>query len=145
MTDKVEFELVTPEKLLLSQPVDMVVAPGTDGYFGVLIEHIPFITSLRPGVVETYEGDRLTEQYFIDGGFAQVTRTHCTILVDSATKLSEIDRGEAEQALQNLIEDLEDAKTDAEREAIQAKLEVAEVKVQFLAGNAPKVTVTANH
>ena len=132
MTDKVEFELVTPEKLLLSQPVDMVVAPGTDGYFGVLVEHIPFITTLRPGVVETYEGARLADQYFIDGGFAQVAHNRCTILVEQAIRVAEIDRGEAEQALQNLTEDLEDAKTDAERDEIQARLEIARAKVQSL-------------
>ena len=69
MADKVEFELVSPEKLLVSQPVDMVVVPGSEGNFGVLAGHSPFISTIRPGVIDIFEGERIVDRIFIAGGF----------------------------------------------------------------------------
>ena len=80
MADKVEFELVSPEKLLVSQPVDMVVVPGSEGNFGVLAGHSPFISTIRPGVIDIFEGERIVDRIFIAGGFAEVTETRCTVL-----------------------------------------------------------------
>jgi ATP synthase F1 epsilon subunit len=88
MADKVEFELVSPEKLLVSQPVDMVVVPGSEGNFGVLAGHAPFISTIRPGVIDIFEGDRIIDRIFIAGGFAEVTETRCTVLAEQATNLS---------------------------------------------------------
>ena len=65
MADKVEFELVSPEKLLTSQPVDMVVVPGSEGDFGVLAGHSPMISTVRPGVIDVYEGDRIVDRVFV--------------------------------------------------------------------------------
>ena len=65
MADKVQFELVSPERLLISEPVDMVVVPGSEGDFGVLPGHAPFISTVRPGVIEVYEGSTVTERPFL--------------------------------------------------------------------------------
>ena len=71
---KVEFELVSPARLLSSQSVDMVVVPGGDGDFGVLPGHAPLLSTVRPGVILVYQGREITERIFVAGGFAEVTR-----------------------------------------------------------------------
>lgn len=129
MADKVEFELVSPEKLLASQPVDMVVVPGAEGDFGVLAGHAPMISTVRPGIIEVHDGDRVVNRVFVAGGFAEVTATRCTVLAEQAVPVAEIDRAKAEQELKDLNEDLADAKTDADRQRVEAKLAVAQAKV----------------
>lgn len=134
MADKVEFELVSPEKLLASQPVDMVVVPGTEGDFGVLAGHAPLISTVRPGVIDVYEGDRVVDRVFVAGGFAEVTETRCTVLAEQAVPVAEIDRAKAEQELKDLGEDLDDAKTDAEKAEVEAKLAIARAKLDAIGG-----------
>jgi F-type H+-transporting ATPase subunit epsilon len=73
MTDKISFDLVSPERLLLSEQADMVTVPGSDGYFGVLAGHMPLISTLRPGMIDVKGGDKGDAKYFILGGFAEVT------------------------------------------------------------------------
>ncbi|WP_448190120.1 F0F1 ATP synthase subunit epsilon [Azospirillum sp. sgz301742] len=130
MADKVEFELVSPEKLLNSQPVDMVVVPGTEGDFGVLAGHAPMISTVRPGVIDIYEGDRIVDRVFVAGGFAEVTETRCTVLAEQALPLADIDRAKVEQDVKDLSEDLDDAKSDGERAEVEAKLAVARAKLE---------------
>ncbi|MBP2231310.1 F-type H+-transporting ATPase subunit epsilon [Azospirillum agricola] len=132
MADKVEFELVSPEKLLKSLPVDMVVVPGTEGDFGVLAGHAPLISTVRPGVIDVYEGERIVDRVFVAGGFAEVTETRCTVLAEEAVALSDLDRVSVEKTIKDLSEDLDDSKSDAERAAVEAKLAVARAKLEAL-------------
>lgn len=134
MADKVEFELVSPEKLLVSQPVDMVVVPGGEGHFGVLAGHAPMITTVRPGVIDIFEGDRVVDRIFVAGGFAEVTETRCTVLAEQATNLSELDRAAVEQDVRDVGEDVEDAKSDSERAAAEGRLAVARAKLEAITG-----------
>lgn len=136
MADKVEFELVSPEKLLASQPVDMVVVPGSEGDFGVLAGHAPMISTVRPGVIDVYEGDRVVDRVFVAGGFAEVTETRCTVLAEQAVPVAQIDRAKVEQDVKNLSEDVEDAKTDAERADAEAKLAVARAMLDAVGAGA---------
>jgi F-type H+-transporting ATPase subunit epsilon len=98
MADKLQFELVSPEKLLLSEAVGMVVVPGGEGNFGVLPGHSLLISTVRPGVIDVYENGMptITERIFVSGGFAEVTPERCTVLADEAMPLSSLDRAEAE-------------------------------------------------
>jgi F-type H+-transporting ATPase subunit epsilon len=123
-SDKVEFELVSPERLLLSEQVDMVVVPGAEGDFGVLPRHAPLISTLRPGVIRVFEGREVKERIFVAGGFAEVTPERCTVLAEEAVPVSEIDAGKLDQELKNLGEDLADAKTDEEKAAIAKRIAV---------------------
>ncbi|TWA71285.1 ATP synthase F1 subcomplex epsilon subunit [Azospirillum brasilense] len=129
MADKVEFELVSPEKLLTSQPVDMVVVPGSEGDFGVLAGHSPMISTVRPGVIDVYEADRVVDRVFVAGGFAEVTETRCTVLAEEAIAVAEIDRAKVEQQIRDLGEDLEDAKSDDEKARVEAKIAIARAKL----------------
>jgi F-type H+-transporting ATPase subunit epsilon len=100
MADRIEFELVTPQQLLLSAPVEMVVIPGAEGNFGVLPGHAPLISLIRPGTIDVYEGQAVTQRIFIVGGIAEVTPERCTVLADEAMPAAELDRAEIESELQ---------------------------------------------
>ena len=126
---KFEFEVVSPEKLLLSEAVDMAVIPGTEGDFGVLAGHSLLISTLRPGVIEVWQGEMVTERLFVGGGFAEVTDTRCTVLADSAVPVGDIDAAAAQADFERLRDELAAAGSDAERDAIGLRFAVAEAKL----------------
>jgi F-type H+-transporting ATPase subunit epsilon len=140
MADKVQFELVSPEKLLLSQPVAMVVVPGGEGNFGVLPGHMLLISTVRPGVIDVYaeQQTEITQRIFVSGGFAEVTAERCTVLADEAMPISSLDRGELEQQ-QKRLEGLASSARDqvsrqqgAEREQAVAELAGAERRLAVI-------------
>ncbi len=98
----VQFELVTPEQLLISRDVDMVVVPGTEGNFGVLPGHSPLISTIRPGTIDIYEGNTIAERIFVAGGLAEVTPERCTVLADEAVAPESLDRAQLEAELQTI-------------------------------------------
>jgi len=102
MADRLQFELVTPERLLLSEMVEMVVVPGTEGNFGVLPGHAPLISSIRPGTIDIYEGQTVIRRIFVVSGTAEVTPERCTVLADEAMAPDEVDRGAIEGELQTV-------------------------------------------
>jgi F-type H+-transporting ATPase subunit epsilon len=89
MADLFTFELVSPERLLSSAKVAMVVVPGSEGDFGVLPGHAPMMSTIRPGIIEVYatEGTTPSARYEIEGGFAEVTPAGLTILAEAVTAL----------------------------------------------------------
>ena len=96
----VALEIVSPEKLLLSQDVGMVVLPAAEGDLGVLPGHAPMIVSLRGGVISIYEdGKTVSARLFVAGGFAEITDTRCTILADEAVAVAELSRAAAQTRL----------------------------------------------
>jgi F-type H+-transporting ATPase subunit epsilon len=99
MAGRVAFELVTPERLLVSEPVEMVVVPGTEGNFGVLPGHAPLISTIRPGMIEIYEGQSVTRRIFVVSGIAEVTPERCTVLADEAVSPDTLDRSAVEADL----------------------------------------------
>jgi len=90
MADKLHFSLVSPAKELFSGEVDHVIAPGTDGEFGVLVNHAPFMTTLKNGVVRVLEGDAVKMRIFVRGGFADITSAGLTILAEEARMLDDV-------------------------------------------------------
>jgi F-type H+-transporting ATPase subunit epsilon len=130
MADRVEFELVSPEKLVFSQGVDMVVIPGAEGDFGVLPRHSPLISAIRPGVIKIYDQGQVTETIFVSGGFAEVTPSRCTVLAEEAMPVGDIDPSEVTQEIKNLQDDLLDAAEDADKVPIQRKIAAAEAKLR---------------
>jgi F-type H+-transporting ATPase subunit epsilon len=132
MAEKVQFELVSPERLLVSQAVDMVVVPGSEGDFGVLPGHAPLISTVRPGVIEVHEGSAVTDRIFVAGGFAEVTPERCTVLAEQADRLKDLDRGQVEAELRGLRDELAAARDDAEKATLTARIDVAEAKLAVL-------------
>jgi F-type H+-transporting ATPase subunit epsilon len=132
VADKVNFELVSPQRLLLSDEVDMVVVPGAEGDFGVLAEHAPVISTVRPGVITVFQGNAVSERIFVAGGFAEVTPERCTVLAEEAERLNEIDRAAVEGQIRILREDLGMAQSDDERALIEGRIAVAEAKIDAI-------------
>ncbi len=130
MADRLQFELVSPERLLISREVGMVVVPGAEGDFGVLPGHAPLISTVRPGVIDVYDdGAAISDRIFVSGGFAEVTGERCTVLAEQATPLGEIDRAGTQAQLEQLQRDLAAAGDDGARERIAVQIEAAEAKL----------------
>ncbi len=97
MTEKLTLSVVTPEKQLIAEEVDQVNVPGTEGDLGILYDHAPILTLLRPGQL-SYEKDGETVVLVVSGGYLEVTDNRVTILAETGEFLSEIDRERAERA-----------------------------------------------
>ena len=97
----VSLEIVSPEKLLLSRPVDMVVIPASEGEMGVLAGHAPMIVLLRGGAIRLYEGNQVTARLYVAGGFAEITPERCTVLANEAIPAAEVSREEGERRLRD--------------------------------------------
>ena len=128
MADTVEFELVAPERLLLSTQVSMVVVPGAEGDFAALPGHAAFISGIRTGTIDVYENSTevIDRRIFVSGGFAEVTPERCTVLADEAVALDGADRDAADQRLKAAQEALAAADSDGERDTAAAESAIAE-------------------
>lgn len=124
MTDKIAFDIVSPERLLVSDEADMVTVPGTDGDFGVLSGHMPLISTLRPGVIDIKGGVASGDtRFFVLGGFAEASPNKLTVLAEEATPIASIDAAVLEQRIKNTEEDLGFAKTEADRARVAEQLD----------------------
>ena len=130
VSSQLEFEIVSPEGIVISCHIDMVVIPGTEGYFGVLAGHIPLISTLRPGVISMYQEGKIINRLFIARGFAEVTQERCTVLADKVIQMSELDRPSLEQEIRDLTEDIEDAQSQAERQTLSDQLSIVKAKLE---------------
>ena len=126
MTDRVQFELVTPARLLLSQEADMVVVPGGEGDFGVLPGHAPLLSTVRPGVVDVYENDVVSQRVFVAGGFAEVSGERCTVLAEEAIPLADVTAEAAQERIDNAQKRIDAAETDTEQAEAERELKAAE-------------------
>jgi F-type H+-transporting ATPase subunit epsilon len=100
MADKLHFSLVSPARELFSGEVDHVIAPGTEGEFGVLAHHAPFMTTLRNGVVRVLDGETVKMRIFVRGGFADVTPSGLTILAEEARNLGDVSASEVDAEIE---------------------------------------------
>ena len=91
MAETTHFELVTPARIMAQKAVQMVVAPGVEGLFGVLPRHAPFLAGLDRGIVEVHEDGKITNRIMIDGGLADVSGESITILAERAIDLDTAD------------------------------------------------------
>jgi F-type H+-transporting ATPase subunit epsilon len=117
MADKITFDLVSPEQLLLSEDADMVTIPGSEGDMGVMAGHTPVIATLRPGIIAV-AGGKDVQRFFVLGGFAEITQTKLTVLAEEAIPANDIDA-----RIAAATESLAKASDDAEKAVRQAKLD----------------------
>ncbi len=122
MPDKLHFNLVSPERQLMSADVDQVDIPGTEGWLGVLPGHSPLMTALAPGMVRVRDGSEET-RIFIRGGFAEISSAGLTVLAEEAMPASELSAERIAQQVKDAQEDLADAETDAKKLAAQQALD----------------------
>ena len=116
----IALEIVSPERLLLSRSVDMVVIPAADGDMGVLEGHTPMIVTLQGGLISLYDGEALAEQHFVVGGFAEVTGERCTVLAHEVMPVAELSKDDAERRLQEAEAEYEKLKADDIEEQLLA-------------------------
>ena len=117
------FELVSPERLLVSTEVEQVLVPGAEGDMTVLAHHAPLLTTLRPGLLDIGLPGGEHRRFFIRGGFAEVGPTGLTVLAETAIDLAELDASQLAQAVKDAEEDVADAGEDAARDRAQTKLD----------------------
>ncbi|MAN75006.1 MAG: F0F1 ATP synthase subunit epsilon [Henriciella sp.] len=117
MAAKLHFSLVSPAKELFSGEVDHVIAPGTEGEFGVLANHAPFMTTLKNGIVRVLENDQTKMRLFVRGGFADVTPAGLTILAEEAVDLASVDSAQVNAELEEVRNKLSAEGKDGPHEA----------------------------
>ena len=122
MADPFQFDLVSPERLIFSEPVAQVVVPGAEGQFTVLKGHAPFMTTLRPGVIEVTQAGGAETRIFVRGGFADTNPDGLTILAEQAIPLDELDPAMLAQEVKNAEEDVTDATGGAKKDAATLRL-----------------------
>ena len=113
MADTTLFELVSPEKLVMSKNVSMVVVPGAEGFFGVLPRHPSMLSTLAPGVISVYEGDNVTDSLFVVNGFAEVTEERCTVLAEEIIPVDDIDTDKYEKQIESLKDEASRSEGDS--------------------------------
>jgi F-type H+-transporting ATPase subunit epsilon len=121
MAEPFQFELVSPERLLMSDAVDQVVVPGSEGYFTVLKGHAPMMSTMRPGVLEVAQAGG-TVRIFVRGGFADVSTSGLTVLAEQAIPLDNVDDTVLAQEVTNAEEDVADAKDAGLKAAAELRL-----------------------
>lgn len=122
MAEAFTFELVSPERLLVSEAVESVVIPGTEGEMTVMANHAPVMTTVKAGVVTVKPASGAEERYVVFGGFADIVPSGCTLLAESATPVKDIDREDLSRRIREAREDVSDAKDEASRSRAEEHL-----------------------
>jgi F-type H+-transporting ATPase subunit epsilon len=112
MAEAFQFDLVSPERLLVSQQVESVVIPGAEGEMTVMARHAPVMTTIKPGLVTVQPAGGGQERYVVFGGFADIVPTGCTLLAESAVPVREIDRDDLARRIKDASEDVADARNE---------------------------------
>ena len=123
------FELVSPERLLISRSVEMVVIPGVEGDIGALENHAPLATALRAGTITIFENGAAVERLFVAGGFAELGTTGCTVLAEAAEPLADLSVDQARQLVRDCQDQLEAARDDQERQDSMQALDIANARL----------------
>lgn len=123
MAETFKFELVSPERLLLSEDVDQVLVPGSEGDFTMLANHAPVLAVLRPGLLDVVLPGGKEQRYYVRGGFAEAGPDGLTVLARTAINIDELDRARLDQEIKDAQEDVNDAEDEARRHAAQDTLD----------------------
>ncbi len=105
----IRLEIISPEAVILSKQVEMAVLPASEGDIAAMEGHAPMIFLLRGGIISLYEGDKVTDSFFVEGGFAEMQETQCTVLANNIRKLSELSAEEGYKRLTELEQSFKEA------------------------------------
>lgn len=122
MAESFQFELVSPERLLVSEVVTAVLAPGTDGYMTIMSGHAPAMTTLKPGVVTVTTAGGADQRFYVQGGFADITNDSMILLAEHALPVAELNAADLDSKIRNAEEDVADAKTPDARSKAEQQL-----------------------
>ena len=132
MEKKFLFELITPSKTLVSNEFDMVIVPGAEGDFGVLQNHSNLISMLRPGILKTYNNNKVDKEFFLYSGFADVTSDKLTVLSDIALEKNEFDLKFEKENLVRLEQEKNKTKDEKESLYIEEKIKKINKMIEML-------------
>lgn len=132
MADTFTFELVSPERLLISEAVESVLVPGSEGDFQVLANHAPVLSTLRAGLLDVILPDGKERRIFVRGGFAEAGPESLTVLAETAIDSADLDKAALAQEISNAEEDVADAKDDETRDKAQKHLDGLKLLQQTL-------------
>ena len=132
MSDHLSLQLVSPDQDFFVGTIDMVVLPGEDGDFSVLLEHAPIITYLRPGKITITEEKNKEHTYFVGSGFVKVENNNCQVLVDYIKKSSDFDIGITKKELSKLLTEIENESNQTKLKSLLERKKVLEEEVSFL-------------
>jgi len=113
MADNIRLEVVTPEKSVVSEDAQIIMVPGSEGEFGVLDGHTPFLTTLKVGMVRYTDASGSEKAVFISGGFAEALPDRVTILAESAERRKDIDMARVDEAIARAEQHLKEASAAA--------------------------------
>ena len=134
MAGNIRLEVVTPEREVVNEEVQIVMAPGSEGEFGVLIGHTPFMTSLKTGTLR-YRDSSGTERYiFVSSGFAEALPTQVTVLAESAERRRDIDAERARSALERAQKRIASGQADIDYTRARAAMERALYRLRLVEG-----------
>jgi F-type H+-transporting ATPase subunit epsilon len=123
MADGVKIEIVSPERLVVSQQAASVTVPGVEGYFTVLGDHAPLMSVLKPGFITVTDLSNVAHVYYVRGGFADVAPTGLTILAEEARPIADFNRNEIEALIASGMTALQAATAAADQDRIQNELD----------------------
>jgi F-type H+-transporting ATPase subunit epsilon len=136
MAENIRLEVVTPEGQVVDEPVQIVMAPGSLGEFGVLAGHTPFMTSLITGGIHYHDENGKDQYVFVSGGFAEALSDKVTVLAESAEKMDDIDAERAKDSLERaekrLAEDRAKQQVDIARAKASIERAVMRIKISSL-------------
>jgi F-type H+-transporting ATPase subunit epsilon len=119
MAEGLKIEIVSPERLVLSETVVSVTVPGTEGYFTVMDDHAPFMTTLKPGFITVTKTGGASDVYFVKGGFADVSPAGLTILAEQSVPFTEFDHADLQAQIKAAEEELNRAATPEDKSYAQ--------------------------
>lgn len=119
MADNFNFELVSPERLLLSATVSEVVIPASEGEMTVYANHAPTMTTVKPGVVSVKDAAGKVTKYVVFGGFADILPTGCTLLAESAIPMNELNRDTMAKRIEAARADVSNASGDEHKTRLE--------------------------
>ena len=121
MADNIKLEVVTPEKIVVSEDAQIVASPGSQGEFGVLIGHTPFLTTLKTGTIRYTDADGNEKFIFVSGGFSEALPDKVTVLAESAELREDIDVERAKAAMERAQKRLEEDRSKEDVDFVRAK------------------------
>jgi len=121
MAENIHLEIVTPEKTVVSEPVQIVACPGNLGEFGVLVGHSPFLSTLKTGIIRYTDLQGQEHYVFVSGGFAEALPDRVTVLAESAERRRDIDVDRAKAAMERARKRLADERTQEQIDADRAR------------------------
>jgi F-type H+-transporting ATPase subunit epsilon len=130
MAKTFQLAIVAPDRSVLDDPVQSVVLPGVEGYFGIMADHEPMIAALKPGILEYLDAQNQRHFVAVSGGFAEVTGARVMVLADAAERSKEIDITRAEAALERARQALQGEDSSMSNEQATMEIERAMTRIR---------------